>query len=885
MKPRAQLTEDELRQALEHCASEPIHIPGSIQPHGCLLVIDAQDVVSQVSENVERFLGLKTNDCLGKQAKEIFGAEALDSIRSVTVNAALEPIQSTRIELLGKWHDLVAHASGKQLVVEIEPAQDDVSFKDNAFYDVTRNFAVGIHKADTLQQLFDHVVSSIREVTGIDRVKLYKFDEEWNGSVIAESRGEHMPSYLGMRFPATDIPEQARILYTKNYLRIIPDIYYAPVPLVPAGQPLDMSLSMLRSVSPVHIQYLDNMRVRASMSVSIIQNGKLWGLVACHHNAPLYVPYQARMVAEIMGHVFSAQLSTMEGQVKSEEREAQILFIERLNSALERNFKFEQLMESTHNLALAAMQAEGIIAQVQGRYYQYGSVPPEAESKKLLSWLADNQNQTIYHTTGATLVPELSAIHGGFISASISQAREDFVIWFRPSLAAEVSWAGNPEKPLEETFAGYRLTPRASFEEWKQVVRQRCAPWSFDNIETARNFVAIILEGEKISAEQANLAKSEFLANMSHEIRTPMNAVVGLANLLSISKPLNEQQKNLINTLQSSADALLSLINDLLDISRIEARNVEFEQIEFSMSELVQQVVSIASVRAKEKSLHLDVEDACVRQQRYRGDPTRIRQIILNLLSNAVKFTEQGRITLKVTCHDTDVQDIERLEISVADTGIGIAPQHIGRIFKKFEQADSSINRKFGGTGLGLAITKSLAEAMGGTIDVESTEGKGSTFTVQFELQKRAAVEETQAKPHVIGSSNEGKTMHERKVLLVDDHQPNLLVAGLYLREFGYNYDIATNGPQAFEYAKSNRYQAILMDVQMHGLNGFQTTQLIRDYEKATGVVRAYIVGMTAHALAGDRERCLSAGMDAYISKPFDPEELKQLISSPALAA
>ena len=883
MIPREQLTEKQLKNALEQCANEPIHIPGAIQPYGFLLAVSHKtSLISYVSDNVEKFTGFSVPECLGHPAVDILGAGADEVIASIAVENSLQPIQSKRVDVRGKIFDLVAHRTAEDTIVEFEPAKEKYAGVD-AFYDVTRNFAVGVHRAKELPELFNHIVHSVRQVTGIDRVKLYRFDEEWNGSVVAESKAEHMPSYLGMRFPASDIPEQARILYTKSYIRIIPDIHYAPAGITSVAgntEPLDLSFANLRSVSPVHIQYLDNMRVRASMSVSIIQNGKLWGLIACHHNEPLYVPYQARMVAEIMGHIFSAQLSTMENTVKREEKDAQKLFLERLNSALERNYQLTTLMESTNKHALWAMKASGMIVHSQEQTLKFGNVPSDDKIEVLLAWLTKHQNHTIYHATDASTISGLENLYGGFLSASINQNQNDFVIWFRSSIAEEVRWAGNPEKPLEQTYAGYRLTPRASFEEWKRVVRRRCATWDSDNLETARNFVSIVLESEKISAQQANLAKSEFLANMSHEIRTPMNAVIGLSNLLSMSKPLTEKQKSFIDTLQTSADSLLSLINDLLDISKIEARSIELEELSFNMDEIIQQVISISAVKAKDKNLKLVVKDDCVKGKFYVGDPTRLRQIILNLVSNAVKFTEQGRITLEANCLESSKEGYEALVVKVIDTGIGIPSSKLESIFKKFEQADNSINRKFGGTGLGLAITKSLVEVMGGSVYVESQFGVGSTFTVKLDMKlgDNQSIPDDSSETRV--SQSERVIFHEKKILLVDDHQPNIMVAGLYLTEFGYRYDIATTGQQAFDYAQNNDYLAILMDVQMHGMNGFEATKLIRDYEKLQNKKSAFIIGLTAHALAGDRERCISAGMDEYMSKPLDPELMNKLIST-----
>ena len=381
-------------------------------------------------------------------------------------------------------------------------------------------------------------------------------------------------------------------------------------------------------------------------------------------------------------------------------------------------------------------------------------------------------------------------------------------------------------------------------------------------------------------AEAASIAKSEFLANMSHEIRTPMNAVIGLANILAVSQPLTQQQREFIKTLQISADALLSLINDLLDIAKIEARTVELESVPFSLTQLIEEVVSMMGVRVKEKGMELFVDSTCAEAHVYLGDPLRMRQIILNLCSNAVKFTESGKIEIIVKCETTKLPDTDTICIIVKDTGIGIAQDKLDIIFQKFMQADTSINRKYGGTGLGLAITKTLVELMQGTIAVESNPGKGSAFTVCLPLKvaDRAIAKSANNSLHL--SAGITPLSIRPKILLVEDYAPNIMVARTFLDLFGYDTDTAHNGLEAIEKFKAGKYALILMDIQMHGMNGWDATRHIRNYEQANRLEKTPIMGMTAHALSGDRERCLGAGMDDYIAKPFNPEELQSRLST-----
>jgi PAS domain S-box-containing protein len=395
---------------------------------------------------------------------------------------------------------------------------------------------------------------------------------------------------------------------------------------------------------------------------------------------------------------------------------------------------------------------------------------------------------------------------------------------------------------------------------------------------TERQAQEALLEARN-AAEAANIAKTEFLANMSHEIRTPMNAIMGLTHILAISQPLTAKQRDFIKTLQSSGDSLLSLINDLLDIAKIEARTVELEHIPFDLSQLMQEIVSMMALQVKEKGLDFSAEDSDIAGRMFVSDPTRLRQIIVNLCGNAIKFTERGGVHVSMSCRPAVQTGIQTICIAVTDTGIGIAPEKCDTIFQKFMQADTSINRKYGGTGLGLAITKTLTEIMGGTIAVTSEVGKGSVFEVNIPLEIASAAVAASGS-YSLAATVQSAVQKELTphILLVEDYEANVLVATTFLEHFGYTVDVASNGVEAFELVTKVKYAAALMDVQMPGMNGFEATMLIREHERKNGLPKLPIIGMTAHALTGDRERCIASGMDDYIPKPFNPDELEAKI-------
>ncbi|MCM5677989.1 ATP-binding protein [Schlegelella sp. S2-27] len=409
---------------------------------------------------------------------------------------------------------------------------------------------------------------------------------------------------------------------------------------------------------------------------------------------------------------------------------------------------------------------------------------------------------------------------------------------------------------------------------WDPVSGERAVQVNARDISDLKD-VQRALEQARNAAEAANRAKSSFLANMSHEIRTPMNGVLGMTELV-LNTPLTGRQREFLELAHSSARSLLAIINDVLDFSKIEADKLVLERTPFRVRALVDEVLHFFQAQARQKNLSLCAEFGADVPTAAVGDPGRIRQVLTNLLSNGLKFTTVGEVRVATGARPLPDGDV-MLEFVISDTGIGMTPQEQATVFEPFMQADNSLTRRHGGTGLGLAIVRRLVDLMGGEVSVHSAPGYGTTFRCTVRCQVVAASEGTPGSP--AARPRIWPRLQGRRVLLAEDNPINQTLAVAMLGTLGMHCEVVAHGADAVERLRAERFDAVLMDVQMPIMGGFEATGEIRRHERESALPRTPIVAMTAYAMEGDRERCLAAGMDGYVAKPVQVETLAQALA------
>lgn len=1054
---------------LTDCDREQIHIPGSIQAHGILLTLRYPDLtILQVSASVFDLLGVHPEELLHQPLTKLMGTEVVESAArrlGERLPRLLNPIP-IEIKANGKSHqfDGILHRSGRTLILELEKhvahSQRITGF--GGFYESIREVVSKIMTTESLQDVFDMTCDELRRFTGFSRILIYKFDEDWNGNVVSESNDGRFETLLNHRFPASDVPKPARDLYSTNWLRLIPDVHYKPSPIIPSNNPLtdkpiDLSNSVLRSVSPVHVEYMKNLGQGASMSISLLKGRKLWGLISCHHREPLFLNYEKRVASEFIGQMVSAQIVAREDAINTDHRmQLKIIYDDLLRKGGSYGDLAATLRSNSGNL-LALADAKGAAICLGRSVILVGETPALDQCERIRAWIHSRNEEVFATDCLSTLMPQAKPLAdkaAGLLAITIPGPNNPAILWFRPQQREAVAWAGNPNESKYRGADGF-LHPRRSFASWLENVDGRSCKWKRAEIDVVTEFRSAIigmalrdnaseqrsdegrdfrnslaqsmaasaaskrareipqdkmerpssteqaarnskfllegfaefavllvsldgaiqswsagaarltgfsqtdamgrgldlffadeeiqrekhqrvlafvrehrrceeemwlyrsdgssfwgkimvsqvrsdrdeligysivlqditkekaaeeeLKATKFAAEAANQAKSAFLANISHEIRTPLGAILGFAELMDLDSQTPEERHGLYARVKKNGDQLTILINDLLDLAKVEAGKIEVELLEVDLPGFLLDIQNSLGIKASEKSVSFSVEVEGDLPVKITTDPTRLRQILVNKISNAIKFTEKGgHVCLTASLGAESRED--RLFFRVSDTGRGMTPEEMSRLFKPFVQADASTTRKYGGTGLGLFVSQRLAKSLKGDLIIESSQrGKGSTFLTSIdpgEIQGQPTFHKLLKRPVVNKQTRvEDKDLFGLRILLVDDSPDNRHLIKLYLNKAGATVESAADGLEGVELALNQGFDVVLMDIQMPNLDGNAAMQKLKAANYAVPVI-----ALTAHAMAEERERSLAHGFSDYLTKPINRDLLVETI-------
>jgi chemotaxis family two-component system sensor kinase Cph1 len=727
---------------LTSCDREPIRFPGSIQPHGFLLTLAPGPAlhVLQASANLLDWAGAAATDVIGQPLHEVIGAAASAILAPALAAGTVgpRPFYLDTVTLAnGRHFDVSAHVWDQVTIVEFEAVQRSRPADFRHLYPLLGDFLLKVNDAPTIEALAQLAARQIRAVTGYGRVLVYLFDRDGHGQVLAEARDPSYHSYLGQRFPASDVPRQARELYASSRIRVIQDANYTPSALVPAMNPVtgaanDLSFASLRSVSPVHLQYMRNMGTLASMSVSLMVKGKLWGLISCHNEKPKPVGFEERAACEQLGQILAlcigAREDAQELQFRLDVRRIMVSMLGGLTQSQDFVDNLSQLFPQLLQFA----RADGVAIVVDDQVMAFGDTPAQDQIRALTGWLQTRGHDDVFHSDAlSTVYPGGAAITrnaSGLLAMPISKIHQHYLLWFRPEQVYSIDWAGKPRE--KATQSSGQLSPRTSFAAWRESIHGHSRPWHDAEIELAVEFrsalLGIALERAEQMAElaeelgRANKELEAFSYSVSHDLRAPLRHIVGFSDLLLESSDSEDptRRQRFLKNIKDSARLAGKLVDDLLSFSQMGRASLRPATVD--MGELV---------RACMQKL---VPDVGARRVEWRigalpdvtADPAFLYQALYNLLSNAVKFTGQKDVAIiTVSAEKNDVETV----FHIADNGAGFSMDYVHKLFGVFQRLHRM--EDFEGTGIGLANVRRIIERHHGRVWADAVPGQGATFS------------------------------------------------------------------------------------------------------------------------------------------------------------
>ncbi|NRT14866.1 light-regulated signal transduction histidine kinase (bacteriophytochrome) [Flavobacterium sp. 28A] len=735
---------------LNNCEDEPIHIPGAIQPHGFLLSIDSQTTIITVcSENSSNFIGLNYEKVLGQKVSLLFNNEMIASLQDFKIDCSNQ-VKTFNYKLNNTIFLVSMHAAKDQIILEFEPLNEQFDERNDLF-NSSKQLLSYIENTHTLIDLAQVVTTAVKNITQYDRVMVYRFDKEYNGEVIAESKESFLEPYLGLHYPHTDIPAQARELYIKNHLRIIGDVNYIPVPLYKLNEAkfetLDLSMSILRSVSPIHIEYLKNMHVGSTLTISLIHKNKLWGLITCHHSSPKFLSDEIKSAVKLHGHFITSQIDV---RLLNEEYEV----AKKANAALRNltsrksDISRDGIKELIENKAILELcNSDGFTAVIGNEVYQFGETPADENSKRLALFLSEFVKEDNFYTDSLfSISNDLSFISSHFPGINYYSLNNDFdcIIWYRNQTIKEINWAGNPTKGTENIVD--KLTPRKSFAKFIENVKDHSRIWLNSELSACENFYnflqmqlrSIVMQEDKENQRKLTEILKDTNAELeninwisTHDLQEPLRKIRMMASVLIGGNELQvlpEDVQNKILKMQNSAERMQNLITDILKYTKTGAQNSNFEIIdlnalfvELNEEELVDSFTTNKATLVIEKLPNIN------------GVPFLLKQLFSNIINNSIKFKSLDEsLFIKISDKSTTLNSHPRHYhiIEIEDNGIGFENEYKEKIFKIFSRLNSK--EDYDGSGIGLALCKKIMSKHDGFITADGALGKGVKIHLYF---------------------------------------------------------------------------------------------------------------------------------------------------------
>ena len=743
---------------------QSIHTPGSIQPHGVLLVLSVPElIILQVSSNTQGYLGAEPTSLLSQPLSKVVDLEQVKIIKqNLEDNSGVNLLRlSILVSGQKQYFDCSVHRRDDLVILELEPTDCEHQGDFFSFQTLVTRAIATLQSTSELREFLQLVTLQIQHITNFDRVMVYEFDASGAGKVVAETKLPELPSYLGLHYPATDIPEPSRQLYQRCLLRFIRDLNAEPVKLISlnhpvTNQPVDLSQSVLRSADPCCVEYHQNMGVAALLVIPLVKNSQLWGLISCHHQTPQHLSTEVRGACELIGQFISLELDS---KVNREELEA-VVKLKSLHSefvaSISQAEDFQEALVNPEPRLLELVNAQGAAVCLDETITLVGNTPTLAEIQNLLLWADDQVQDSLFCTNSLPkLYPLAETYHDracGLLLLRISQIKRYYILWFRPEVIQTVNWAGNPYESIQVDGDGkVTLSPRNSFAQWQEEVRLTSLPWQDFEQQSAldlRNaIVGIVLKKADELAEinqelqRSNQELDSFAFAASHDLKEPLRGIHNYSMFLleDYGEILDEAGIEKLQTLVNLTERMERLIDVLLKFSRLGQTQLKLKPV--NLNKLVERLINV--LRASRQDTTLDIRIPRLLPT-IQCDLVLVNELLSNLLSNALKYNNQPEPWVEIGYLNVEEQRERGLilvpqseEIPllfyVRDNGIGIRQRHIQNIFRLFKRLHSQ--KKYGGgTGAGLTIAKKIVERHGGRIWVNSSYGEGSTFYFYFKL-------------------------------------------------------------------------------------------------------------------------------------------------------